>query len=783
TVLGSPVTSGSVSGGSAGATYVIPGGVGAGSYTINAVYNGSSSFSSSSDNTHFLTVGGAATNVSANSVSVTYSPNAQNVTLSATVTSAAGAVNAGTVTFTILTPVATAVTSNTVSNGTTAVTYSLPGGTAVGSYTIQAVYNGGGNFTGSYDVAHAATVTGAATSTTAGNVSISYSASTQNVTLSANVTSAAGIVNGGTVTFALFSNGAAVGSALTSSAVTNGNATAAYNLPAGTTAGAYTIQAVYNAAGNFATSSDSTHTVTVTGAATNTAGNNALTLFSPSAQTVSLFATVTSPAGSVNSGSVTFTVLNNGQAVGSPVTSATVSNGVASTNYTVPAGMAAGTYTILAAYNAGWNFVSSSDGTHILTIGGAATAMTASAPAATYASGMQNVSMSATVTSAAGTVNGGTVTFTVVNNGTPVGSPVSGIVSGGSAGANYSLPAGSNAGAYTIQAVYSGAGNFGSSSDTSHALTVNAASSTVSANSTSIASSSNAQNVSLTASVTSAAGTVNGGAVTFSVLNNGTLIGSPVVSSTVANGTASATYILPGNTSPGTYTIQAVYSGTTNFSASNDPVTLTVTSSGAVYFVPVTPCRLVDTRNANGTFGGPSIGASGWRSFPVAGNCGVPANATAYSMNVTAVPPGSQPLWYLTVFPTGTATPNDSTPSTLNSVSGQVVANAAIVPAGTGGSVSVYASGTSTDVILDVNGYFTSTPSVPLYFVPITPCRLADTRGSTGNFGGPSIQSYAAPRVFPVPSGSCGIPATAAAYAFNVTAVPQGPSPLYYLTV
>jgi hypothetical protein len=43
--------------------------------------------------------------------------------------------------------------------------------------------------------------------------------------------------------------------------------------------------------------------------------------------------------------------------------------------------------------------------------------------------------------------------------------------------------------------------------------------------------------------------------------------------------------------------------------------------------------------------------------------------------------------------------------STLNDLSGTIVANAAIVPAGTGGSIDVYATN-NTDIIIDINGYY-----------------------------------------------------------------------------
>ena len=111
------------------------------------------------------------------------------------------------------------------------------------------------------------TVTAAPTSpttTTAANASIGFSASAQNVTVSATVTSTAGAVNGGTVTFTVSSGGTQLGSPVTSGTVTSGAASAKYVLPASAAAGSYTITAVYNAEGGFASSSDNTHSLTVT---------------------------------------------------------------------------------------------------------------------------------------------------------------------------------------------------------------------------------------------------------------------------------------------------------------------------------------------------------------------------------------------------------------------------------------------------------------------------------------------------------------------------------------
>jgi hypothetical protein len=153
----------------------------------------------------------------------------------------------------------------------------------------------------------------------------------------------------------------------------------------------------------------------------------------------------------------------------------------------------------------------------------------------------------------------------------------------------------------------------------------------------------------------------------------------------------------------------------------------------------------------------------------------MPSAARGYSLNFTVVPHGY--LGYLSTWPTGQGLPNVST---LNSWTGNVVANAAIVPAGTNESVSVYVSD-PTQVIMDINGYFGQPGGVgALSFYPVAPCRVADTRYTTGTFGGPEMEGPTT-RVFPIPASACNIPTTAAAYSLNVTVVPDGL--LSYLTI
>jgi len=218
----------------------------------------------------------------------------------------------------------------------------------------------------------------------------------------------------------------------------------------------------------------------------------------------------------------------------------------------------------------------------------------------------------------------------------------------------------------------------------------------------------------------------------------------------------------------GTDTVVAEYSGDNYYSASSGMLTQIVNPvPNPLEFVAVTPCRLVDTRQSSPINGGTS------RDFavPDLGGCSIPANAAAYSLNVTVVPQG--PLGYLTIWPTGEGQP---VVSTLNSNDGRVKANAAIIPAGTNGAVSVYVTDT-TDVILDIDGYFTAPGSQTLQFYPLTPCRVADTRQTNfpQGLGAPSFGNTETRELPVLLNSPClqGLPHTPQAYSFNVTVVPN----------
>lgn len=189
-------------------------------------------------------------------------------------------------------------------------------------------------------------------------------------------------------------------------------------------------------------------------------------------------------------------------------------------------------------------------------------------------------------------------------------------------------------------------------------------------------------------------------------------------------------------------------------------------------YVPVAPCRVADTRNSEGPFGGPLLQGGTSREFTIPNsNCGIPVYAHAYSLNITVVPTIN--LGYLQIWPDGQSQPNTSL---LNSDDGRVKANSVIIPAGTNGGVDLYATN-DTQVVIDINGYFVSSSNNSgLQFYPISPCRAFDTRleGQGPALTASQVSNFAV-------GGTCGLPSTAQAYSLNLTAVPSKTA-LGYLT-
>jgi IgA Peptidase M64 len=132
----------------------------------------------------------------------------------------------------------------------------------------------------------------------------------------------------------------------------------------------------------------------------------------------------------------------------------------------------------------------------------------------------------------------------------------------------------------------------------------------------------------------------------------------------------------------------------------------TVVASGPAPadFYTLTPCRVLDTRNPDGPYGGPELAAGSARSFALAGRCGIPATARAVMVNVTAV--GAAQSGYLTLHAPDGPVPNSSA---INFVPASSRANNGIVMLAQDGhgtlSIRSGSSG-SVDVVVDVSGYF-----------------------------------------------------------------------------
>jgi hypothetical protein len=127
----------------------------------------------------------------------------------------------------------------------------------------------------------------------------------------------------------------------------------------------------------------------------------------------------------------------------------------------------------------------------------------------------------------------------------------------------------------------------------------------------------------------------------------------------------------------------------------------TDTSGGqGAQFQGIQPTRLLDTRDGTGGIRG-QLGAGGNLSLQVNGTNGIPSSAVAIVANLTVTDTtGSS---YLTAWPD---LANRPTASDLNWVAGQTVPNLVVVALGTNGKLDIYNAAGSTDVILDVVGYY-----------------------------------------------------------------------------
>ncbi len=185
-------------------------------------------------------------------------------------------------------------------------------------------------------------------------------------------------------------------------------------------------------------------------------------------------------------------------------------------------------------------------------------------------------------------------------------------------------------------------------------------------------------------------------------------------------------------------------------------------------YVPMVPARFLDSRpgepTVDGAFAGGGTRAGGSiTELSVAGRAGVPNDAAAVVLNVTAT--AVHGAGFVTVWPCGSERP---VASNLNVVGGQTVPNLVVTKVGSGGRVCLFTL-SALDLIVDVNGYFPATST----FTPIVPARLLDTRPGEptidGDFAGDGLRLGGSVTELVV-GGRDKVPAGATTVAMNVTA-------------
>jgi predicted esterase len=188
-------------------------------------------------------------------------------------------------------------------------------------------------------------------------------------------------------------------------------------------------------------------------------------------------------------------------------------------------------------------------------------------------------------------------------------------------------------------------------------------------------------------------------------------------------------------------------------------------------YTALVPARILDTRS------GVVLGPGASLDLQVSGMGGVPASgAEAAVMNVAVT--DTTAASYLTVFPTGLPRP---LAANLNFTAGDTVSNRVVTKLGTGGKVTIYNNAGTTDVVVDVGGWY-SNPSVAGTaggYTALDPSRLLDTRDATGGITGPI---GAGTGVDVQISGRGGVPATGVS-AVILNATVTEPAGGGYLTI
>jgi hypothetical protein len=187
---------------------------------------------------------------------------------------------------------------------------------------------------------------------------------------------------------------------------------------------------------------------------------------------------------------------------------------------------------------------------------------------------------------------------------------------------------------------------------------------------------------------------------------------------------------------------------------------------GATGYTPLTPTRVMDTRDGTGGVPRHAVSAGRWVELEVAGHAGVPTNATAVVLNVTGSNPSRRTN--VRVYPAPAPGESDEPPlvSNLNLDPGRDQPNLVTVALGEGGRIRFYTQSADVHLIADLAGYYAADGRDG--FVPLAPLRVADSRNGEG------LAARLAPGVPSTLDLSSHVPAQADAVVVNVTAANPG---------
>ena len=216
--------------------------------------------------------------------------------------------------------------------------------------------------------------------------------------------------------------------------------------------------------------------------------------------------------------------------------------------------------------------------------------------------------------------------------------------------------------------------------------------------------------------------------------------------------------------SPGTYTVTInTQARSVQWSFTIDPTAATgimpvpeVSPAGpASAYTAVNPYRFADSRiNQRIT----KVLAKTIKKVKVTSTVNMPADATAISANITIVSPVAP--GYLTVYNCSSPMP---VASSLNFLTGEIVANAGIFPLSADGSICFY-SPVETQMIVDINGYFRADSASSYKALTPTPLINTATRlNASGRMTDGQTISVT------VPAEGVGVPSGATAVAVIIT--------------